>query len=151
MARVFANGQWDRVSLSGRVIRKTQRWYLMLLCLTVRIIRYTSRVSGPIGCSSYWKWSLWVALDKGQRTYIRLVGRQMDYLFSPKARRESDTVLYYIWIRVSDFLYNDHSCYAKRAWRHCQGRCFLECGQRFHKCVTSLWYIWLVFMIYKPF
>ena len=30
--RVFANGSRDR----GRVIRKTQKWYVMLPCLTLR-------------------------------------------------------------------------------------------------------------------
>ena len=64
----------------GRVIPKTQKWYLMLPCLTLSVIRYGSRVkwSNPgIGvapfptprCSSYWKVTLWVTLDNGRQLY----------------------------------------------------------------------------------
>ena len=44
MVRVFANGLGDQGSIPGRVIPKTQKWYLMLSCLTFNIIRYVSRV-----------------------------------------------------------------------------------------------------------
>ena len=33
-----------RGSISGRVIPKTQKWYLMPPCLTINIIRYRSRI-----------------------------------------------------------------------------------------------------------
>ena len=41
MSKVFANGPRDRSSISGRVIPKTKKkkWYLMLPCLTLSIIR----------------------------------------------------------------------------------------------------------------
>ena len=44
MSRVFANGPSDRGSIPGRVIPKTQKRYLMPLCLTLSIIRYRSSV-----------------------------------------------------------------------------------------------------------
>ena len=43
--RVFANGSGDLGSIPGRVIPKTKKWYLMPPCLTLRIIRYGSRVN----------------------------------------------------------------------------------------------------------
>ena len=39
MSRVFANGPRDRGSISGRVILKTQKWYLMPSWLTLSTIR----------------------------------------------------------------------------------------------------------------
>ena len=42
MVRVFANGQGNLGSIPGRVIPKTQKWYLMPPCLTLSIIRYGS-------------------------------------------------------------------------------------------------------------
>ena len=58
---VFANSSG---SILGRVIPKTQKWYLIPSCLTLSIIRYVSRVkwSNPgkgvalsitVRCSSY--------------------------------------------------------------------------------------------------
>ena len=44
MNRVFANGPVDLGSIPGQVIPKTQKWYLMLPCLTLSIIRFGSRV-----------------------------------------------------------------------------------------------------------
>ena len=44
MSRVFANGPRDQSSISGRVVPKTQKWYLMLPCLTLSIKRLGSRV-----------------------------------------------------------------------------------------------------------
>ena len=41
---VFANRPGDLGSIPGRVIPKTQKWYLMPPCLTLSIIRYGSRV-----------------------------------------------------------------------------------------------------------
>ena len=67
MVRAFAHGPGDLGSIPGRVIPKTQKWYLMPLC----IIRYGSRVkwsnlgkgvvpSSTPWCSSYQKGSLHV-------------------------------------------------------------------------------------------
>ena len=69
--REFANGAGYWGSIPGRVIPKTQKWYLMLPCLTLGIIIYGSRVkwsnlengvapSPTPRWSSYWKGSLWV-------------------------------------------------------------------------------------------
>ena len=44
MGRVFANGPGDRDSITGRVIPKTQKWYLTPLCLTRSIITPASWV-----------------------------------------------------------------------------------------------------------
>ena len=74
MGRVFANDPEDRGSIPGQVIPRTQKWYLIPPCLTLRIIRYVSRVrwgnpgkglaSSPTPrCSSCWKGSLQVTLD----------------------------------------------------------------------------------------
>ena len=74
MVRVFANCLGDVGSIPGRVIPKTQKWYLMRPCLTLSIIRYGSRVkwsnpgkgvapSPTPWCSSYWKGNLQVTLD----------------------------------------------------------------------------------------
>ena len=42
MIRVFATGPGDLDSIPGRVILKTQKWYLMPPCLTLSIISYGS-------------------------------------------------------------------------------------------------------------
>ena len=66
IVRVFANGLGDLGSIPGRVIPKTQKWYLMAPCLTLSNIRYGSRVkwsnsgkgvapSRTSWCSSYRK------------------------------------------------------------------------------------------------
>ena len=82
-SRVFANCQGDEGSISGRVIPKTQKWYLMPPCLTFSIKRYGSRVNwsnpgngvtpslNPL-CSCYWKGRLRVALDNGRQLYLLL-------------------------------------------------------------------------------
>ena len=68
ISTVFANGPWDRGSIPHRVIPKTQKWYLMPLCLILSIIRYRSKVkwcnpengvalSHTPWCGSYWKGS----------------------------------------------------------------------------------------------
>ena len=44
MSRVLANGPANRSSIPGRVIPKTQKWYLMTPCLTLSIMRQGSRV-----------------------------------------------------------------------------------------------------------
>ena len=48
MVRVFANSPGERDSIPGRVIPKTQKWYLIPSCLTLGILRYGSRVSRAI-------------------------------------------------------------------------------------------------------
>ena len=44
MSRVFVNDPGDWGSIPGRVMPKTQKWYLVGPCLTLGIIRYGSRV-----------------------------------------------------------------------------------------------------------
>ena len=61
MSRVFTNGSGDRGSIPGRVISKTQKWYLIPPCLALSIIRLGSRVRSsalplPLGV---------VAIEKG--------------------------------------------------------------------------------------
>ena len=77
MSRVFANGQGERGSITGWVIPKTQKWYLMPPRLTPSNISLGSKVKwgnpgngvGPSSkprWSSYWKGGFWVTLDKGR-------------------------------------------------------------------------------------
>ena len=42
--KMFANGIEDQGSISGRVMPKTQKWYLLPPCSTLSIKRYGSRV-----------------------------------------------------------------------------------------------------------
>ena len=76
--RVFTNGLGDRGSISGRVIPKTQKRYLIPPCLTLSIIRCVSRVkwsnprkgvapSSTPWCSSYLKGNFRVTLDYGRQ------------------------------------------------------------------------------------
>ena len=45
MSRVFSNGPGDRGLIPGRVIPKTQKWYLMPPCLTQHYkVRIKSKV-----------------------------------------------------------------------------------------------------------
>ena len=57
MVRVFATCPDDLGSISGRVIQKIQKWFLMPPCETLSIVRYRLRVSGAPSpapqCSSY--------------------------------------------------------------------------------------------------
>ena len=75
---VFDNGPGDLGSILGRVIPKTQKWYLMPPCLILNITRYGSRVkwstpgkgvapSPTPWCSSYRKGSLWITFDYGRQ------------------------------------------------------------------------------------
>ena len=86
IVRVFTNGQGDLGSIPGRVIPKTQKWYLMSPCLTLSIIRYGSRVkwsnlengvlpSPKPWCSSYRKGSPQVTLDYGRQLYFLLTDK----------------------------------------------------------------------------
>ena len=81
MVRVITNGLGDLGSIPGRIIPKTQKWYLMSPCLTLCIIRHGSRVkwSNPgkavspsprLWCSRYRKGRLGVALDNGCQLYL---------------------------------------------------------------------------------
>ena len=81
MIKVFANGLGDQGSIPGQVIPKTQKWYLVKPCLTLRIIRYGPRVkwsnlgkgvapSPTSQCCSYWKGSLRVTLNYGHQLYL---------------------------------------------------------------------------------
>ncbi len=83
---VFANGPGDLGSIPGRVIPKTQKWYLMPPCLTLSNIRYVSRVkwsnpgkgvapSPTPWCISYWEGSLLVVLDYGRQLYLFILTR----------------------------------------------------------------------------
>ena len=48
IVKVLANGLGDPGSVPGRVMPKTQKWYLMPSCLIFIIIKYESKVSGAI-------------------------------------------------------------------------------------------------------
>ena len=76
MVRVFANGAGDLVQSQLESYQRLKKWYLMLPCLTLSIIRYRSRIkwsnpwkgivpSPTLWCSSYWKGGLQVILDYG--------------------------------------------------------------------------------------
>ena len=82
--------QWLGCSLMDREIwaqsqvesyQRLKKWYLILPCLTLSIIRYGSRIkwSNPgegvmltptPSCSSYWKGSLRVTIDCGHQLYF---------------------------------------------------------------------------------
>ena len=79
--RVFAMVLETGVQSLGRVIPKTQKWYLMLPCLALSIIRNGSKVSGAIqgnewclplhlSCSNCLKWTLRVTLVYGRPSYL---------------------------------------------------------------------------------
>ena len=77
MVRLFTDGPGDLGSIPGRVIAKTQKWYSMLPCSTLSVIRYGSRVkwsntapSPTHWCCSYRKGSLRVTLDYGRQLYL---------------------------------------------------------------------------------
>ena len=87
MSRVFANGPGNRGSIPGRVISKTQKWYLMPPCLILSIIRNGSRVkrsnpgrgvvpSTTPRCSSHWKGSLRFSLEYGRQLILIYIGWQ---------------------------------------------------------------------------
>ena len=93
-SRVFANGLGDQGSIPSQIIPKTQKWYLMLSCSTLSIIRYGLRVkcSNPgkgmaptptPRCSSYGKGSLRITLDDGrqQLTYNEFRTRLICFFF----------------------------------------------------------------------
>ena len=83
MFRVLTNCLGDLGPIPGRFIPKTQKSYLMPLCLTHSIIRYGTRVKWvnpengvapsptPL-CSSFRKGNLRVTVDNGCHLYILL-------------------------------------------------------------------------------
>ena len=82
MVRMFTNSPGDRGSISRLSHTKdSKKWYLMPLCLTLRIIRFASWVkwSNPRNgvapsptprCCSYWKRSHRVALNYARQLYF---------------------------------------------------------------------------------
>ena len=81
MNRVFGNGLGDWSSIPGRVIPKTEKMVLDAALLNTQ--HYKVKIMGKVEysrewsdtlptlrCSSYWKGSLWVTLDKGRRFYL---------------------------------------------------------------------------------
>ena len=74
MSRVFTNSPGDWGSIQVELYQRLKKWYLMLPCLTLCIIRHVSRVkwsnpgkgiafSPTPQCSNYWKRSIWFTLD----------------------------------------------------------------------------------------
>ena len=71
-----------RVQTQVASYQRLRKWYLIPLCLIFSIKRYVSKVnwnnpgwggvapSSTPRCSSYWKGSLWVALDYGRQLYF---------------------------------------------------------------------------------
>ena len=79
-------------------IKDSKRYYLILPCLSLSIIRYISRVkwsypgkgvapSPTLRCSSYWKGSLWVALDYGCQLYFNWAIGLMNRVFVNRSGR----------------------------------------------------------------
>ena len=89
MSWVFANGPGERSSVPGRVLPKIQKWYLMLACLTLSIIRYGSRVkwSNPENEVVHSQHIVVVAIEKGA-------------FESPSTKGDNFTLLTRVWIKV---------------------------------------------------
>ena len=77
----MARETWVQSQLES--YERLKKWYLMLPCLTLSIIRSGSRVkwsnpgkgvahSSTPWCSWYRKWSLWVPLDYGRQLYLQM-------------------------------------------------------------------------------
>ena len=84
VGRVFANGPGDLGSITGRVISKILKWYLIPPRLTLSNIRYVSRVkwsnpgkrvapSPTPWWSSYWKGSHQVTVDYSRPTLLYFI------------------------------------------------------------------------------
>ena len=93
--------------------QRLKKWYLMLPCLTLSIIRYRSRVkwSNPgkgvassltPWCCNYQKGSLRVTLDYGRQLIFLIV--EISYIYI------------YIYIYVYIFLFNKYCSLANRMW-----------------------------------
>ena len=61
MSRMFADGPGDLCSISGRVIPKTQKWYLMPVCLTLSLNKV--RIKGKAEQSREWSSTFPLHLD----------------------------------------------------------------------------------------
>ena len=115
MRRVLANGPRDQGSTQVESYQRLKKWYLMLPCLTLSIIRYGSKVkwsnpgngvvpSPTAQCSSYWKGSLRIALNYGrQQCQSHPCRRTAAILFNlyiftnPSARAGYDTRSVFKW------------------------------------------------------
>ena len=95
MSRVFANGLGDWDSIPGRVMPKTQKkkWYLMLPCLTLSIIRV--RIKSKVEQSKEWNNALPLLLD--------VVAIEKGAFGSPLAKIANFTYLYVSGLCVSSF------------------------------------------------
>ena len=81
LSNEYSVHQWSEIQSQVESYQRLKKWYLMLPCLTINIIRWESRVkwSNPRNrvapspthrCGSYWKGSLWVTLDLGCQLYF---------------------------------------------------------------------------------
>ena len=99
----------DLCSIPGRVLPKTQKWYLIPSCLTLSNIRvkWSNPGKGVLPsptsrCSSYWKGSLLVALDYGYQLYYYYIYIYI-YIYRPpyslfRSRGEIDVK--FCWHRI---------------------------------------------------
>ena len=83
---------WETVVQSQvELYLRLKKWYLILPCLKLSIIKYVSRVKwNNLGkgvalsltpwCSSYWKGSFWVALSYGCQLYLLRIIIIISYL-----------------------------------------------------------------------
>ena len=107
--RVFANCQGEQGSIPGRVIQKTQNWYLIHSCLKLSIVSLGSRVkwSNPgkgvvpfrtPRYSSYWKRNFLFALDYCRQLYI--------YIYREREReRKAWNFSLYSYIYIYIYIY----------------------------------------------
>ena len=115
MVRVFANGPGYLGSIIGRVIPKTQKWYLMSPFLTLSIIRYGSGVkfvnpgkgvapSPTSWCCSYRIGSLQVTFDYSCQVYfcffIASIYKIETLQLEIKLHQVSKNILKYIYIYI---------------------------------------------------
>ena len=108
-------------SILGRVIPKTQKWYLMPPCLTLSITRLGSRVkySNPGNwvapsptprCSSYSKRNLLVTLDYSQKIYLKrcqtsIISFKNVYVHLLKIRLQNQCAVYLPkWCCIQDYI-----------------------------------------------
>ena len=84
VGRVFTNGLEDLGSIPGHIIPKTLKMVLDTSLLNTQQYKVRIKGKGAIQgkgvapsptsqCSSYWKGSLWVALDYGHQLYFLLM------------------------------------------------------------------------------
>ena len=105
---VFANGPGDRGSIPGRVIPKTQKWYLMPPC----IIRYGSKITWVIKrkgvassptphCSSYRKENHRVTLVYGQTSQV---GLRVGYLYTKILNQNQIVFSFFSFCKLKHYL-----------------------------------------------